>query len=947
MSQRQLFLISPYRLPTHSQVYLNAEEMAAWLNGYLMLWHPALLLDCPRPPSVASPYDHERPNPGQVFAVPENPTLYVPDDWGERIRSAAALRFTACPSRDATRENLKAALADPGNFRIHDVTGRLIDLPNEAVAGFYAVGFGYLVVDALFDAMDHEKLLDTDSFWAAVQSALMALVNGQAEASTAALRQAAETLQQAREVLYSMPVHVLDIWLGDPARFAEQVQHLLNRQLPVNLLANATLLRGLATTHPQVCEALRQKIGQTVEVCGGTLIEREDSLLPLESQLWNLRRGQAVSREVLGEPVRVHARRRSSWHAQSPSFLHAAGMTHALLLPFDGALLPAHRATVINWPGPDGKQVDAFCRVPFNAHEPQTFFNLVYHLRQTITQDTAPTLALQHRGDAAFVCYHDWQLLSQLAPAFGHWSTLSRYFSDALAGEYASPALPDDFNMEYLEERIAEHRPDPVSAFARHARVRRRLDGVWTLAGFYRALAGAARFGDALGDCNALIELEDQLEEAATAGEPATHAALQDDLAKLETAFAQRVAGRLLAFASNEQPGYLLLNPCSFPRRVALELEPFPAVVPVTEPIKVAQFDSDKTRLVVEVPALGFAWFPRRPASGSASPPKPRVKTAEGNIVRNEYFEAEIDPASGGLRGLRDLRFRSKRLAQQLVYNPGSSVKATSLTITQAGAALGEIVTTGQILDTQGAVIAQFRQRFRAWVTRPILEMRIEITTERPPTGYPWHAYYAARFAWPDERAAIQRTSGTLATLTAHNRPVSPDFVELRLGKESTAIFTGGLPFHQRQGKRMLDVILLVEGEQTQVFDLAIAVDRENPMQTAAGFTSPVVVTPTDRGPPHVGPSGWLFHLDMPNLLITTLRPTRARADGQVCGVVAQVAECMGFGGMAELRCLRDPLRAVLLDPSDAGSRELNVTGDTVALDVVGAELQQVQIDLP
>ena len=945
MPNRQLLLISPYRLPTHSQVYLNAEEMAAWLNGYLMLWHPALLLDCPRPPSVASPYDHERPNPGQVFAVPENPTLYVPDDWGERIRAAGALRFTASPTREATRDHLKAALADPGGFATPDVTAQLLDLPDEAIADFYAVGFGYLVVDALFDAMDHDKLLDVDRFWAAVQSALVALVNGQADTTTAGLRQAAQTLQEAREVLYASPVHVLDIWLGDPARFAEQVQHLLSRDLPVNLLANATLLRGLASAHPLLGEQLRQKIGQSVEVCGGTLMEREDSLLPLESQLWNLRRGQVVSREVLGAPVRVHARRRSSWHAQSPSFLHAAGLTHALLVAFDGALLPSHRATVINWPGPDGKQVDAFCRVPFNAHEPQTFFNLVYHLRQTITQDTAPTVALQHRGEAPFVCYHDWQRLSQLAQVFGHWTTLSRYFTDALAGEYASPALPDDFAMEYLEERIAERRSDPVSAFARHARARRRLDGVWTLAGFYRALAGAAGFGEALADCEALSRVEDQLEELATTGEPALHAAMQDDLAKLETAFAQRLARRLLARATSEQPGYLLLNPCSFPRRVALELDPFPGPVPLAEPIKAAQFDPDKTRLVVEVPALGFAWFPRRPTS-NVSPPRARVKTAEGNIVRNEYFEAEIDPATGGLRFLRDLRFRSKRLGQQLVYNPGSSLKVNSLSITHAGTALGEIVTTGQILDIQGAVIAQFRQRFRAWVTRPVLEIRIELTPEKPPTGYPWHAYYAARFAWPDERTAIQRASGTLATLTAHNRPVSPDFVELRLGKESTAIFTGGLPFHQRQGKRMLDVILLVEGEQTQVFDLAIAVDRENPMQTATGFTSPVVVTPTDNGPPHVGPSGWLFHLDMPNLLISTLRPTPAQ-DGQVRGVVAQLAECMGFGGPAELRCLRDPLRAVLLDPSNAGDRELTVTGDTVALDVVGAELQLVQIDLP
>ena len=39
-------------------------------------------------------------------------------------------------------------------------------------------------------------------------------------------------------------------------------------------------------------------------------------------------------------------------------------------------------------------------------------------------------------------------------------------------------------------------------------------------------------------------------------------------------------------------------------------------------------------------------------------------------------FEAEIDPATGGLRAFRDLRSRVNRIGQQLVYNPGSRMEA-------------------------------------------------------------------------------------------------------------------------------------------------------------------------------------------------------------------------------------------------------------------------------
>jgi hypothetical protein len=342
---------------------------------------------------------------------------------------------------------------------------------------------------------------------------------------------------------------------------------------------------------------------------------------------------------------------------------------------------------------------------------------------------------------------------------------------------------------------------------------------------------------------------------------------------------------------------------------------------------------------VVEVPALGFAWVPRTAAPGP--PPPARMRLADQRCVRNEFFEAEVDPATGGLRALRDHRNRISRLGQQLVWNPGSTMRVRDLQVTSTGPALGEIVTEGTLVDADDKVLAGFRQRFRAWLGRPVLDLHIEIYPEHPPDGYPWYGYYGCRFAWRDERATLLRGVNGTGYVTSHNRPETPDYLELRQGHQSTVLLPGGLPFHQRHGTRMLDVVLLPEGETARAFDLALALDRIEPMQTALGMVTPVPVVPTTKGPPHVGAAGWLFHLDASNLLLTGVRPAADGADA----VVVHLLECGIHGGQAEFRCARDPKRAVLLDAQGTPLMDANVNGDAAVFDVAAGDLTQLRVE--
>jgi hypothetical protein len=748
------------------------------------------------------------------------------------------------------------------------------------------------------------------------------------------LQAAADRLQSAREVLYPVAIHVIDFYLVSDQRLDAPLPAAVEQGYALNLIASSALLEKMAGEHPEYFALLREKVqAEQVEVCGGCYLEREDPLLPLESQVWNLAKGLAVARELLGSDIRVYARKSSAGHPQLPMLLGSVGLLRAVLLSFDEAVLPSYQVTVVNWSAPDGKQIEAFTRAPYPADNPQTFFHLAHYLYQTIRQDHAATLALLHTGSAPVPWYEDWLELCQFGPIVGQWTTLSHYFNDVLAGEHASGLSADEFQSDYLSQRTAGHLDGPVSGFAQQVRTRRRLDTIWTLAALHRGLTGR---NDSLRLNDPLSDLEDRFEVGSVDVGPA--------LQEAENKVLQTLAGTLLAHASSSTPGYLVLNPCSFTRRVALELDGATISLPVAGLVKACQIDGDKMRLVIEVPGLGFAWFPKAGPVGTP-PPVMRMRLADNRCVRNEFFEAEIDQETGGLRALRDHRARNNRIGQRLIFNPGGTARATSIIMTSAGPALGEIVTEGAILGDQEQVLARFRQRFRAWLGRPILDVRIEIYPEQPPAGYPWHAYYGARFAWRDERAMLLRGINGTGYITTQTRPQTPDFLEVRMGRQNTIIFPAGLPFHQRHQNRMLDIILVPEGEKCHTFDIALGLDREHPMQTALGLVSPVPLLPTTKGPPHVGAAGWLFHLDATNLLLTGIRPVAKGEKAFADAVLARMVECGAYGGQADLRCPRDPRRAVLLDVRGEHLLDAGCQGDAVSFEVMPSDLVNLQVD--
>src|SRR5262249_660783 len=162
----------------------------------------------------------------------------------------------------------------------------------------------YLMIEALYEAMEHENLIATSEIWQEVQAAVAA-VTGDPDAVRQHLKVAAERLQTAREVPYPLPIHLLHLCLPAQAPLAYPSPAPFDQGLPLNPVAAGALLERLEREHPQRLAALRERVAaDLVEVCGGPFVEREDALLPVQSQLWNLLKGLGVSRELLQREVR-------------------------------------------------------------------------------------------------------------------------------------------------------------------------------------------------------------------------------------------------------------------------------------------------------------------------------------------------------------------------------------------------------------------------------------------------------------------------------------------------------------------------------------------------------------------------------------------------------------------------------------------------------------------
>ncbi|MGL4424431.1 MAG: hypothetical protein ACRCZF_27505, partial [Gemmataceae bacterium] len=345
------------------------------------------------------------------------------------------------PDRTLAETTLRAAAALPP--------------PRGDERGFAAIGLAHLLLETLCDAMGHDRLLDASEFWRRVQTAAR---SESPEEGRASLAGAAELLRIAREGMTSSEMHLMQ-WLQ--IRTPAQWPDLRKPSHPFAVFGEAATLGAIQREYPTP----EPFPAEQVDLCIGALVERDEQVLPVESQLWNLRQARLAAREQLGREPLTFACYRSVWGPQSPSWLQHAGYTSAITTTFDNALAPSRYTTIVHWPGHDGRSLPTLTKDPLKLADPGTFFNLGYHLYQSLTHDSTPTLAFLQTDAAPAVGAAEWDALAELAPVFGRWTGVGQYLADVSAGDYAGPASPDEFFTDTLDDRVSVRSlPNPVSS---------------------------------------------------------------------------------------------------------------------------------------------------------------------------------------------------------------------------------------------------------------------------------------------------------------------------------------------------------------------------------------------------------------------------------------------------------------------------------------------------
>ena len=916
------------------------------------LWHPALLAGAASLPRIEPIQDPSPPTPNELRVAAGGALGLLPSDYRERAEIVGSILVESSEDREATirevRERLGAVESDPARSDLAEMVG-----------DFLALGLVRWMVRDLSIAMGRSSAIDEDALAREALAAADAWRNGDAEAAAGRLRGAFEVLTRAREQSYPVDAHLLDLCLLDPALPAGSLAPALEGKTAVSFIASARAIEKQAREDPERIAELCQGVTDGwVDVAGGTYDEVEDPLLPFESVLWQYQRGGEVYREHLDERnVETFARRRFGLWNQVPQFSRRFGFRFAAHFALDGGRFPARAEPKRLWEAPDGSSLETLTRLPMAADRPNQGPRFAWRLADTMRRDHVATVPLVHWPSPVASWYLDLKRSARFSPVLARWTTLNDFFHLTDRPYETFRPEPDSYATPYLAQAAARKDPEPISALARHHGYRARLEAVRWARSMALAIGASAEPHEPAPDEPADIDaVENAIETRANAEAEAGLDALQPHWA---SALAERIGSVGAETSAEARPGYLVFNPLGVARKLGVILPGADPKLRPEGPLVAAQAMDDGVAAVVDLPAFGFAWVPRE-NHPDLPPTEPDGASAKGNALKNETIELEVDPGTGGVRGVRAVGESTARLGQQIVMTGlgevdgkpvVSQMKRDRFEIERSGPAMVQALAVSRLVESEsGRMLAKVSQRYRLWTGSPIVEIEITLDEidqawlQRAANSDPWTHGLACRWAWPDASAMLRRSVLMAPEPTEVERPEAADFLDVSTRRQRTALLFGGLPYHRRTGGRMLDTLLVAGSETGRTFRVGVALDSENPYREALDFLAPALVVSTDAGPPPLGDRGWLMRTDHRAVAITRVEFLPAESESHAWGLAVHVVETSGHTSRCRLRFFRNPTRARQCDFHGEGVVDLSVDGDAVLLDLISNETARIEV---
>jgi alpha-mannosidase len=913
MKFQELIILLPCHsledFPQHHEGDAAEGLLACWTS----LWHPALLAAADSAPTWHRSDDPPQELRDSLVVIPSVSESDLEAGFERRAGAENALVIRG----EKNREQILARA-------LSELDGGDRGIASLLVHDFLALGFCFLQTQILTRQMRYSSSLDEVHFNSQLLAAAKSVVEGDEAAGQEKLTACFDLLAEERDHYYAVDAFVVDVTLVAPQAMGAALRTELESSSATNLLLSGALLREMAEHEPETLQALKVALDEgRASLIGGEDVETCLPLMSCESILAELRRGQAVFESLLGCRVEVFGRRRYGLSPLLPQILSKLGYRAACHATMDAGRTPEGSQIKTRWEGVDGSALDALGKAPLDAGRPETFLNFGSKLGESMDMDHVATLWLAHWPGHASVWYDDLRRCAHYGTALGRFMTIEGYFDETYVPGHSDRFTADQYRSPYLKQFVDAQRSDPISRHQRYWRRRTTIEVCEAMATVHAAVGGGRE-----------NHLHETRKETDAALEQSEVEGVDERLAKICASRLRQLNQSLPREDAEPGPGYLVVNPLSFVRRVAVEVPELQGLPSVERPVYAAAQANHTKYAVVDVPAMGYVWVTagkntsrvKRPAVPLAEKSRDRERLI---YLRNEFLEAAINPTTGALQALKDYSSRGNRLSQQLAFRLGgpkrrdqaseaySVMAADSVEITHCNAALGEVVAQGRLLDREGNRLAGFQQTFRVWRGSRVLHLEVELTPVVEPDADPWRSYYACRFAWSDELADLYRGVHQTRQTAKSARLEAPHYIEIKSGDTRTSILTAGLPFHRRVGERMLDSLLVVRGETQRRFHVGIGMDVPHPIHEAMGLLAPTTVFHEVARPP--AESGWFFHLDARSVVATHWSPIVE--EDLVVGFRTRLLETAGRAVRAKLAAFREIQAA----------RQVNFLGETLA----------------
>jgi alpha-mannosidase len=949
--------------PTHHE----GEEAEGLLGAWSALWHPKLIANCGKAPSWsradAPPENLKR----KLIVIPQISESLLLTGWPTRAKTEGAkiIRKTAKRADIVTAALAIASEPEPAGTAAPavptDAPPQLSEIPADLVADFLALGTCYLLVELLTRQMRYMSNLDEVHFQNEAVAGALAAAEGREDEARTHIRNAFDSLYEARERFYPVDNFFIDLTLTADTTLGPSMRRELDGDAPFNILITGKLLDLMAEKHPDTLVKLRHALDRgTGCIVGGEYDERESTLLGPEAVLADFRRGRASYEKSLGKAPDVYGRRKQGLSPLVPSITARHGFEGALGFTLDDGRFPASDSPKTRWEGLDTSAIDTLARTPLDANVASSFLDLPRKVGESMDRDFVSTIVFAHWPGTVSPYYEDLRRITNYVPVLGKFKTLSDYFQNTERPGTLNRYSPDKFRTTFLRQSIVRNLANPISWVG--DAIKRRLTA--------ESAATLHVMNDAIGlrPTTAKIPAADLLarvDEESVAGAPKESIAQLDEVvaasfAEATSELADTLTGRKKnapAPAAGETSGVLVINTQLAARREVVDVASLATLPAVGGAVVAVQEVGEKRVAVVDVPAMGFAWVAAGPAVPKPrKPPKPLV---DENVLRNDLIEVHISRKTGGLQGLFSNTIRGNRLSQQLAFRfpsprqkPGdlwrdpdlepiySTMICDRFETSLSGPAMSSITTGGLLLDPEAKPIAKFSQRFTIVQGSPLVQVEIKLDITEQPRAEAWGSYYAARFAWPDESTSMGRGVFLTHQPTKAKQPESPTFLELETETTSTMIFPQGLPHHLLTGERMLDMLLIGKNETRREFSYTLGVEIDHPSAAALQLLEPCSQS-IGQPRPTSGETGWLFHIDVKSVVATHWESLVDA--GKVIGFRVRLLETEGLAGRVHLRTLRKLTSARQIDGREQTLVDLTPEADKLGFEIGAYEWLELE----